>query len=83
MKVITGATLIDGTGRDPVANGSVVIDDEGRISEVGRLARFPAGAGVIDVGGKTVMPGLIDCHVHLFIDIRPMQEEASTPLTLK
>ena len=83
MKVITGATLIDGTGRDPVANGSVVIDDDGRISEVGRLARFPAGADVIDVGGKTVMPGLIDCHVHLFIDIRPMQEEASTPLTLK
>ena len=83
MKVITGATLIDGTGRDPVTNASVVIDDEGRISEIGRLTRRPAGAEVIDVGGKTVMPGLIDSHVHLFIDIRPMQDEATTPLTLK
>jgi len=83
MKVITCATLIDGTGRDPVTNASVVIDDEGRISQVGRLTGLPAGAEVIDAGGKTVMPGLIDSHVHLFIDIRPMQEEASTPLTLK
>ncbi|MBM3958081.1 MAG: amidohydrolase family protein, partial [Gemmatimonadetes bacterium] len=83
MKVITGATLIDGTGRDPVTNASIAIDDEGRISEVGRLPRLPRGAEVIDAAGRTVMPGLIDCHVHLFIDIRPMQEEASTPLTLK
>ena len=83
MKAITGATLIDGTGRDPVTDASVVIGDEGRISQVGRLARLPDGTEVIDVGGKTVMPGLIDSHVHLFIDIRPMQDEASTPLTLK
>ena len=83
MKAITGATLIDGTGRDPVTNASIVIDDEGRISEAGRLAALPADADVIDVGGRTVMPGLIDSHVHLFIDIRPMQDEASTPLTLK
>ncbi len=83
MKVVTGATLIDGTGSDPVTGASIVIDDRGRISEVGRLANLPADAEVIDVAGKVVMPGLIDSHVHLFIDIRPMQDEASTPLTLK
>jgi imidazolonepropionase-like amidohydrolase len=83
MKVLTGGILIDGTGRDPVANSSVVIDDEGRIARVGRLDRRPADAEVIDVSGVTIMPGLIDCHVHLFTEVKPMQEQVLTPLSLR
>jgi imidazolonepropionase-like amidohydrolase len=64
--VLRDFTLIDGTGRDPVA-GSALIFDAGRISWVGPAAqlRIPAGATVVDLKGKFVTPGLIDNHVHL------------------
>lgn len=83
MKILTGGVLIDGTGADPVPNAGVVIDDDGRISQVGRLTSPPSGAEIIDVAGRTIMPGLIDCHVHFFVDIRPLQELALTPMSLR
>ena len=52
MKVLTGGLLIDGTGRDPIPNASVVIGDDGRITEAGALARLPLDAQVLDVGGQ-------------------------------
>lgn len=61
---IRGVTLIDGTGRAPVANATVVIDGE-RIVDAGAHAVVPAGAQVIDGTGKFLMPGLIDAHIHL------------------
>ena len=82
MKVITGGLLIDGTGRDPVPNASIVLDDNGRIASVGRLDARPADAEIIDVSGYVIMPGLIDCHVHLFGKPASMQERALTPLSL-
>jgi imidazolonepropionase-like amidohydrolase len=64
--VLLGATLIDGTGREPVTNAGVVVK-EGKISVAGPLTRlhYGADARVIDVGGLTLMPGLIDSHTHL------------------
>lgn len=60
-------TLIDGTGRPPVSDVAVVIDGE-RIRAVGPreklLAAFEAAAWR-DLGGCWLLPGLIDCHVHL------------------
>ena len=82
MKAITNATLIDGSGADPVRGASVVIDDEGRITAVGKLDRLPAEAEVIDAGGRTLMPGLIDSHVHFFSTQKNMQDRALTPPTL-
>ena len=67
MKVLTGGVLIDGTGRDPIPNASVVIGDDGRITEAGALARLPLDAEVHDVGGRTIMPGLMDAHVHFML----------------
>ena len=66
MRVLTGGTLIDGTGAPPLADAAVVIDGE-RISAVGPRAalRWPADAEVIDVGGRTLIPGLIDAHDHM------------------
>ena len=83
MKVLAGGTLIDGTGADPVSNAGVVIDDNGVITEAGRLASLPSGSEIIDVSGRTIMPGLIDCHVHFFIDLRPLEELALTPMSLR
>src|SRR5689334_23483035 len=64
--VIQGGTLIDGTGRAPLADAVVVFQD-GRIRDVGKRGevKAPEGAEVIDAKGKTILPGLIDGHCHL------------------
>jgi imidazolonepropionase-like amidohydrolase len=64
--VFKNFTLIDGTGRKPVADAALVVSD-GHIQAVGRAAevKTPAGAKVVDLGGKYVIPGLIDNHVHV------------------
>ena len=59
---LVGATLIDGTGRAPIADATVVMRD-GKIVCAGRCA-VPAGARRTDVRGKFIIPGLVDGHVH-------------------
>ncbi len=84
MQFITGATLIDGTGADPITNATIEIDDDGRIVEVGVGVSRPSSENVLDVAGATVMPGLIDAHVHLYSGRfgTNMQERALTPPSL-
>ncbi len=64
--VFDNATLIDGTGADPIENGRLVISD-GVIADVGARndVAIPEGALVRDSSGLTLMPGLVDCHTHL------------------
>ena len=62
--VLQNATIFDGTGRDPYGPGNVVISGQ-RIQAVGTQVTTPRDAQVIDVAGKTVLPGLIDAHTHL------------------
>jgi imidazolonepropionase-like amidohydrolase len=64
--VIRGGKLIDGTGRPAVEN-SIIVIESGRFRAVGRSGEVavPAGAEVIDVAGKSVLPGFIDGHGHL------------------
>ncbi|MGC1305108.1 MAG: amidohydrolase family protein [Caulobacteraceae bacterium] len=64
--VLKNFTLIDGTGRRPVSGAAMVIQD-GRVQWVGPAAKLkvPSGAQALDLGGKYVIPGLIDDHVHL------------------
>ena len=78
---ITNATLIDGTGAEPVPNASVLIEGE-RITAAGANVSAPTDAEVIDAGGRTVMPGMIDCHVHLWGRVTHLQERLLTPPTL-
>src|SRR2546430_318501 len=64
--VVQGGRLIDGTGRPPIEN-SVIVIQAGKFQAVGGRGEvaIPAGAEVIDVRGKTVLPGFIDGHGHL------------------
>jgi Amidohydrolase family len=64
--VVQGGKLIDGTGRAPIEN-SVIVIQNGRFQAVGEAGEvgIPAAAQMIDVKGKTVMPGFIDGHGHL------------------
>jgi imidazolonepropionase-like amidohydrolase len=66
--VLTNVTLIDCTGADPRPDMAVVVS-EGLIQKVApsRSLRAPRGASAIDLAGRTLMPGLIDAHVHLGI----------------
>lgn len=63
--VLSHASLIDGISARPLRNVTVVVRG-GRIQSVSRTrVRVPAGAKVIDLGGRWLLPGLIDAHVHL------------------
>ena len=66
VKALVGGTVIDGTGRDAIDDAVVLIDGE-RIDAVFRKGdmELPTGAEVVDLAGSTVIPGLIDCHVHV------------------
>lgn len=69
---LTNARVIDGTGA-PAREGQTVIVRDGRIEAVGPADRVsvPAGAHVIDLTGKTVMPGLVMLHEHLYYPVGP------------
>jgi imidazolonepropionase-like amidohydrolase len=65
--VLLGATLIDGTGKPPIANSAVVIEGD-RIVAVGPRSqiKIPAVATVVDASGKYLLPGLWDMHSHFY-----------------
>ncbi|MDE0057848.1 MAG: amidohydrolase family protein [Defluviicoccus sp.] len=67
-RLLANARIIDATG-DVLSDRFVVIEDR-RIADIGPMPGFPAtpAGEVVDVSGLTVMPGMIDCHVHLSID---------------
>ncbi|MEO8370876.1 MAG: amidohydrolase family protein [Candidatus Solibacter sp.] len=60
---LTGARIITMRGDEVIEKGNIIIEGN-RIAAVGASARVPAGAKVIDVTGKTIIPGLIDVHAH-------------------
>jgi hypothetical protein len=64
--VVQGGKLIDGTGRPPIENSAIVIRS-GRFAAVGKSGEVPVppNAEIIDVSGRTVLPGFIDGHGHL------------------
>ena len=70
--VITHAKVVDGTGAPARSDQTIVLQD-GMIRAVGASAStpVPAGARVIDGTGKTVIPGLVNMHEHLFYPMLP------------
>ncbi len=76
--VLHAARLLDVKGGRLVKPGEVLIQGE-RIVEVESSVQHPAGAEIIDLGDRTLLPGLIDAHVHLFLhpgaeDLQTVQE---------
>ena len=72
-------TFIDGTGADPVRGVTLVLEGN---TIVGVGGSVPRDAEVIDAEHLTVMPGLIDCHVHLCSWPASIQERLLTPYSL-
>ena len=73
--VLHAARMLDIESGKIVTPGEVLVQGE-RISEAGTKVSRPAGAEVIDLGDVTLMPGLIDAHVHLFL--HPGAEDLQT-----
>jgi len=73
--VLHAARLLDVRNARMVKPGEVLIEGE-RIVEVGSSVKRPAGAEVIDLGDRTLLPGLIDAHIHLFL--HPGAEDLQT-----
>jgi len=76
--VLHAARLLDIESGKIVAPGEVLVQGD-RIAEVGSSVTHPSGAETIDLGDQTLMPGLIDVHVHLFLhpgaeDMQTIQE---------
>jgi imidazolonepropionase-like amidohydrolase len=65
--VVTADRMLDVTSGRYVERPAILIGDDGRIQQVGTLAamQLPAGVKHIDLPGETLVPGLIDMHVHL------------------
>ena len=78
----THATLLDGTEHMVAQKDmTVLVDDEGRIAQVGPSARVGAsGAVEVDLSGKYLMPGLVNMHVHLCGDGKPTSAGAAGSL---
>lgn len=62
--VVRAGTLIDGSGAAPRRNVEILVQD-GRFVRIGTTVDAPADAVILDLSGQTVLPGFIDCHVHL------------------
>jgi len=66
IKALTASLLIDGTGAEPIKNGVVIVEGD-KITQAGSgdEVRIPSDAYKIDLGAKTLMPGMIDAHAHI------------------
>jgi len=64
-KVIKNCVLIDGAGRNPVEGATILIEGPRILEVVKGETSIPQGSLTIDAKGRTVMPGMIDVHVHL------------------
>jgi imidazolonepropionase-like amidohydrolase len=80
--VLDNVRIIDGSGGAPIENGRIVIERD-RIARIGRAAEIgvPAGAGTVDLSGRTVIPGLIDLHFHIENDPKLALRQLSHGIT--
>ncbi len=83
--LIRNGTLIDGTGRKPVPDAAILLEDN-RIRSIGldTSVTLPAGSLTqIDAKGGFILPGLIDSHVHLMLEFSSIEQTVQNPFSLK
>ena len=73
---IKAGRFLDGTGAAPKQNVAITVED-GKIATIGPIGQAPQGAEVYDFTAKTVMPGMINCHIH--IDMEPSADPMNAP----
>lgn len=80
--LLDNAMLIDGNGGEPRPRAAMLVED-GRIARIGAAGAIeaPVGARVIDCGGRTLMPGLMDAHVHFGIVAAGVNQPPQTHLS--
>lgn len=66
--VIKAARMFDGTSTTLIPNAVVIVEGN-RIVAAGSGLAIPAGADVVDLGDATILPGFIDCHVHMTFEL--------------
>ena len=81
MILVRNATLLDPATGALTEGASVLVEGE-RIREVSARPIKVDGALTLDAGGRTLMPGLIDCHVHVFLSEVNIRALEAMPLTL-
>jgi imidazolonepropionase-like amidohydrolase len=79
--IFANATVLDGTSSERREGHSVLVEDE-HIKEVSDRPITCAGARLIDLAGRTLMPGLIDAHVHVIAVDAALARLAEQPITL-
>src|SRR5437763_17154093 len=84
MLAITNGTIIDGNGSDPLTGMTLLIEDE-RIKAIDHKDRItiPRGTTVIDARGGSILPGLIDTHVHFALEYPDVLRGLLTPPSLR
>jgi imidazolonepropionase-like amidohydrolase len=81
ITVFENCSLFDGIADELQVGMSVAIENE-QIKEVSHQAIEIPGAKVLNIGGRTLMPGLIDAHVHIYSAFLDYSKTADMPLTL-
>jgi imidazolonepropionase-like amidohydrolase len=81
---IVGGQVIDGTARAPIPDGVVLVNGD-KVQAVGprSAVTLPKGAAIVDAGGGTILPGLVDAHTHAAYfdaDARSFEDDALSGL---
>ena len=80
---ITNGIIIDGRGGDPL-EGTLLVENEHIIALGGKdQVAIPRDATVIDAMGGSILPGLIDCHVHFMLEYPDIMRGLTTPPSLR
>jgi imidazolonepropionase-like amidohydrolase len=83
VTVIKNGTLIDGNGGEPLSRAAVAFENE-KIIFVGKeenLPEFIQEVAYLDAEGGCILPGFIDTHVHLMLEIEPVEKRLATPFS--
>lgn len=83
--LIKNGTLIDGNGGESIENAAVLLNDT-TIEAVGSTSDIAVPAGEvteIDAEGGFILPGLIDTHVHLMMEVGSLEEQVTTPFSYR